>query len=165
MLLHTFEELIGYLKSQNLVRQADSKRQIVEVPSQGAPLPGNLLIKWEKDLPFINIVHFMIEKIPADRLSELESAIARVNNKLELAGFYIDHDSMRLYARLIVPVLPPHGIEATDLNTLGGICVRSGQEFRDTFQAVVDGRPGAEASQIYRALAEKKRAAAGQPSQ
>jgi hypothetical protein len=155
MLLRNFEEFFGYLKGQTLILQFDSKRQIVEIPSHAAPLPGNLLMKWEKDLPFLQMVHFMIEKLPPDRVSELEAAIARVNNKLELAGFYIDHDSMRLYSRLIVPVL--HGIEAADLNTLAGICVRSGQEFRDTFQAVVDGRPGAEVNQIYLALAEAKR--------
>jgi hypothetical protein len=161
--LHSFDELMGYLKLNNLVGRYDNVHQVVEVPSRAAPLPGNLILKWEKELPFLQIVHFMIEEIPRDRLGELETAIARVNNKLELAGFYIDHDTMRLYARMIVPVLPPHGIEAADLNTLGGICARSGQEFLETFQAVANGTPGAEASQFYLAWAAKRKAA--QPNQ
>lgn len=149
--LQSFDDLVAFLVENKLPHRLDVAHQLVELPSNAAPLPGNLYLRWEKTVPFMQIIHFMLENLPEDRLSEVEAAIARLNNTLEVGGFGIDHEQRRLYCRLTVPVLPPDGINPMTLNQLGIGVVRNARTFVDPLKEVVEGKPGTTIIELVKA--------------
>ena len=153
--LTTFDQLLSFLAENKFPHAVDRAHQVVELPSKAAPLPGNLLIRWEKRLPFVQFIQFMIDDVPAARIQELEGAIARINCALEVPGVGLDHARRRLYFRLTMPVFAPEGIAATTFHRMGQACVAQAKDLHAAFQAVVDGNPGAEIERIAR----EKRAA------
>lgn len=159
-MIQSFEQFVKFLGDNKVPNRVDAERQIVELPSKGAPLPGNLLIKWEKQIPFLQIIHFMIENVPADRVRDIETAIIRLDNRLEVGGFGFDHTTNRLYNRLTVPVMPPDGINPMAINQLGTGVVRSAKEFLDVFQEIVGGMSGEKAIELVEMVAAKRKAAA-----
>src|SRR5262249_45665839 len=114
----SFEQLLQFLVDNKVPHNRDLERQLIELPSNAAPLPGNRYLRWEKSVPFLQIIHFMIENVPVDRIRELETAIIRLDNKLEVGGFGFDHDMRKLYCRLVVPVYPHDGLNPMTLDKL-----------------------------------------------
>jgi hypothetical protein len=157
--VQNFEQLVKFLNDNKVPNKVDVERQVIEMPSKGAPLPGNLYVKWEKSVPFIQIIHFMIESVPADRVREVETAVVRLDNQLEVGGFGFDHSHNRLYVRLTVPVFPSDGLNPMTLNQLGHGVVRNCKEFLEAFQEVIGGKPGADIVSIYEAIVLKRKAA------
>jgi hypothetical protein len=158
--VQNFEQFLKFLGDNKVPNRVDAERQIIELPSKGAPLPGNLLIKWEKQVPFIQIIHMMIENVPADRIRDLETAIIRLDNRLEVGGFGFDHQSNRVYNRLTVPVIPPAGIDPLAISQLGHGVIRSGKEFLEVFQEIVGGKSGEQVFELLDAVVAKRKAAA-----
>jgi hypothetical protein len=155
----TFQELVAFLVDNSFPHAVDASAQIVELPSKGAPLPGNLYIRWETKIPFVQIIHLMIDAIPPERIKDVETAIVTLNNALELPGFGLDHANRRLYCRFTVPVLPPEGITTVTLNRLSMGCVGHARDFLSAFQAIVRGEPGASIVRLAQEAAQARAAA------
>lgn len=156
-----FNALVTFLEANKYPFRANKDAQLVELPSNASPpLSGNLIIKWEKHMPFFSIIHFMIDNVPADRIADVETAITRLNCKLEVPGFGFDHSSNRLFFRLVVPVMAPLGVPAVAFNELGKGCVKEAKELYPSLKAVVDGRPGSQILEIVGEIA-KANAAGG----
>ncbi len=161
--LTSFEQFVTFLTENKVPHRADAASQVVEMPSNAAPLPGNLFVKWERTVPFLQLIQFMVNGVPAERVRELEAAMARLNNQLEVGGFGLDHQNRRLYCRLTVPVLPPDGIDAMHIDKLARGVVRNGQEFLEAFTKVIAGEPGETIVSIYETIAKERQAAAAAP--
>ncbi len=155
--LRTFEELVAFLVKQQFPHTVDPANRIVQLPSKAAPLPGNLMIKWHAHMPFIQIVHYMIENVPETRVRALETALCRLNHLYEVPCFGLDHDARRLYYRITMPVFPTDGLNPTTLNALGQGCVKAAREFLEPLSMIVNGRPGEEMDAV---LAEVSKARA-----
>ena len=149
--VHTFEELVKYLTDNKIGFAHDAETQSLELPSQASPpLIGNLYIRWEKQVPFIQIIHFMAEDVPEDRTRELETAIVRLDNSFEIGGFGFDHANRRLYCRLTIPAFPADGINPDTINQVGNGITRVAVEFIDVFKDVINGKPGDQVIEIYK---------------
>lgn len=149
--IHNYSELVKFLEDSKIPHHKNDQAQLIELPSNASPpLTGNLYIKWERSVPFIQIVQFMVDDVPAERLRDLETAILRLDNQLEVGGFNFDYDRRRLYCRLTVPVFPPDGIQWATLNQLAAGVVRNGKEFIDAFKEVLGGKSGEHIIDIYR---------------
>jgi hypothetical protein len=155
-----FQQFVSFLQ-ENSVPHSVVDAETVEVPSKGAPLPGNLYVKWHSQIPFLQLVHFMYVDVPESRLAELETAIARLNHVLETGGFGIDHKLRRLYCRFTVPCFPPEGITPTTFNQLAHGLVRNAKEFYETFGLVISGRAGSEITDIYTEIVKARQTAPG----
>ncbi len=140
--LSSFDDLVAFLARENVPHDIDREAQVVELPTNEASLPGRLYLRWEKHVPFINMVQFVAIDVPVARIAELERAIARLNNKLDVPGFGLDDANRRLYNRTCIPV--PAGIEPALLNQLGLGCITQAKQFAPAFRAVIDGKPGAD---------------------
>jgi hypothetical protein len=152
--VHTFADLVKYLTENNIPYRADEEAQTVEVPSgQSPPLFGNTYVRWERAVPFIQIIQFMVDDVPADRVTELEAAIVRVNNTLEVGTFGFDHANRRLYSRLTVPLFP-EGLATAAVNKLCNFCVSIAVDFLDPMQAVIGGKPGAQVIELFKEKAK-----------
>jgi hypothetical protein len=155
-----YEGLVGFLEQNRFPHAANPALRTVEIPSKAAPLSGNLLVKWEPNLPLLQLVQFMIDDVPEGRIADLETALVRLNCVLELPGFGFDHARRRLFCRLTIPVFPPEGITPGAFHRLAQTCVNHAKEMYPSFLAVVEGAPG---DQIARLVQENAvRAAAAQ---
>lgn len=157
--VQSFDQLIQFLNDNKVPNRFSQQDQVVELPSNGAPLPGNLIIRWEKKVPFIQMVHFMIENVPADRIRDVETAVVRLDNRLEVGGFGFDHANNRLYCRLTIPAFPPDGINPMTINQLGHGIVRNAKEFLPVFQDIIGGAPGEQVIELFEAATAKRKAA------
>jgi len=162
--VHTFDELVKFLTENNVQFRSDPQAWVMELPTQSPPLVGNLYVRWEKAVPFLQIIQFMVDGVPAERVHDVETAIIRLNNTLEVGGFGFDHTARRLYCRMTIPVFQPDGINPIAINQLGNGIVRNALEFLEVFQAVIGGKSGETVVDIYKALAEKRRGPAAPPS-
>lgn len=153
----TFDDLVRFLTDSEIPYHADAALQVVVLPSNVAPLPGNLYVKWEKGIPFLQLLRFMIEDVSAERVRELETAIVRLDNRLEVGGFQFDHDRRRLHCRLTVPVFAPEGISSTTFIRLCDGVVANAKTYVAAFAEIVRGSPGDQIIAICEDL-EKRRA-------
>lgn len=150
--LHSFAELLKYIEDAKIPYHKNADAQLIELPSNASPpLSGNLFIKWERSVPFLQLIQFMVDDVPADRVRELETAIVRLDNQLEVGGFGFDHERRRLYCRLTVPAFPADGVTWAALDQLAAGVVRNGKEFVDAFKEVLAGKPGDQIIELYRA--------------
>jgi hypothetical protein len=162
--VHSFEQLAAFLSQNQIPHTVDVAHTLIEVPARAAPLPGNLVMKFHRHMPFINIIQFMVNDVPPARVHDLETAIIRLNCLYEVPGFGLDHDTRRLYYRLAVPIFPPDGINPLVLNELGKGVVKAAREFYDAFQAVLAGRPGTQMDAILAEIAAQRKASQSPPS-
>src|SRR5215831_6507607 len=98
----SFADLLTFLSETSTPHTADLERQTVEL-STTAP-PGTMVIRWEKALPYVQIIHIMVTDVPAARRAHVEEAICRANNAIALPGFGYAYDKDFIYMRLCVPM-------------------------------------------------------------
>jgi hypothetical protein len=99
MTLHGFQDLVEYLLTQGVTLTPDNATQVVEIPTTTGAL---MYLRWEKELPLVQIVHLAVVDIPPERLSAAEHAIALINHAAPLAGLALDHERRFTYFRLTV---------------------------------------------------------------
>jgi hypothetical protein len=157
--VQSFDQFLQFLNDNKVPNRVNLQDQVIELPSNAAPLPGNLIVKWEKKIPFVQMVHFMIENVPVDRIRDVETAIVRLDNRLEVGGFGFDHAQNRLYCRLTIPVFPPDGINPMTINQLGHGIVRNAKEFLAVLQEIVAGASGEKVVELFEASTAKRKAA------
>lgn len=151
-LVHTYDELVKLLTEEKVTFRTDAETQVVELASgKTPPLLGNIYVRWEKAVPFIQLIQFMVDDVPAERVHEVETAIVRLNNTLEVGGFGFDHSNRRMYCRLTLPVFAEIGIEADVIQKICNGVVRNALEFLDAFKAVIADQPGEQVIELYKA--------------
>src|SRR5258706_16411562 len=131
--LTSFDDLVAFLAANKFPHQLDRAGQVVELPTNDPSLPGNLYLRWEKQLPFIQFIQFVIADVPVARVNDVSRACVLLNNKIEVPGFGFDDDARRLYNRTVVPVVP--SIDPMLVNRLGQGCVKQAQAFAPAFKA------------------------------
>ncbi len=146
--LTSFDDLASLLDRDKTKHVIDRQHQVIEIPTDAPPLPGNLYLRWEKQVPFVQLIHAVLLDVPSARVLDIERAITVLNNAIALPGFGFDEDSRRLYYRIVVPVFPPQGIEAEVLQRLVEGCVRTARQYQTAFMAVVAGRSGGDIVEI-----------------
>lgn len=137
-----FASLVTFLETNQIPHAVNREAQLVELPSKAAPMPGNLIIKWEKTKHVVSMIQFMFDDVPADRLRDIETAIVRINCAIEMPGIGFDHARSRIFYRVVAPVLPPEGITPASFNQLGQACVRLAKDLYPSFKAIIEGRAG-----------------------
>lgn len=146
--LTSFDELASLLERDKTKHAIDRQHQVIELPTDAPPLPGNLYLRWEKHAPFVQLIHGVILDVPAPRVLDIERACAVLNNAIVLPGFGLDENSRRLYYRVVVPVFPPQGIEAEVLQRIVEGTIRTARQYQPAFMAIVAGRSGGDIVEI-----------------
>lgn len=140
--LTKFDDLIEYLKENNVPHKAEPAEQGVEVGVSGPQGDaGSVYIRWEKDLPYVQVIYPFIGDVPDARVPDIESAIVRVNNVIKLPGFGYEHGNKLIYMRLVVQ-LYDGSIGATAFQRQVLAVIQNAKEFVGAFQDVVNGAPG-----------------------
>ncbi|MGE3768853.1 MAG: hypothetical protein AB7L94_41765 [Kofleriaceae bacterium] len=156
----TFEDFASYLETNKVRHNIDREARVVELAVNAPPLPTSIFVKWERALPIFTFVQMMIDKVPVERISDLESAIVRLNTSMEIGGFSYDYQRNRLFARFSVPLFAPEGITPASFQKTFQLVVANARGFVPIFQKVIAGAKGADIEQIVKDHAAQMKAQA-----
>lgn len=138
-----YEDLLKYLADTNVPRRENHDERSVEIPVTMPPLSGTLFMRWERQLPYLQVLHPFILNVPVLRVREIETAITRVNVSLPSPGLGFHHDKSFLYMRRCMPVYVD-GIATTSLQKDISLVLETARTYLGCLREIVDGKPGAE---------------------
>jgi hypothetical protein len=139
-----FADMEELLKSDGVQYMKDDTERAVQIPTETGPFKGNLFIRWEKTLPYVNAICPVIFDIPADRMAAVETACLRINHAIALPGFCVDPERRFVYFRVTVPI-EPGGMEAAFYRLMMMAAIHNARDFLAALQGVVAGSSPEEA--------------------
>jgi hypothetical protein len=122
--LVTFADLLALLKESRVPHEVDMAAQVVELPANAPPFVGHTLIRWEKKLPYVQIIAPMVRNIT-----------------ISLPGFGYEYDRNFVYMRLCVPMYEEGMLVKSFRNQIASV-VSNARQFLVPFQKVVTGEHG-----------------------
>lgn len=147
----SLEDLITILSEQGVPHRAELPNRMLYLEAASG-LPGPIAIHWQPQVPFLTVTQLVLREVPGVRIAELERAIVRANHHVQVPAFGFDHRRSDLYYRVAAPVYV--GIDSNIVDRLARGVIATAKEFSSSFQAVVDGRAGADFADIYRSYAQ-----------
>jgi hypothetical protein len=156
-MLASFEDLVAFLESQSIPHRVVPEEQKVVIPTRAKDIESELAILWGHEHSMVQCVHPLPFKVSEERISEIESAIARINHALMLPGFGLDHKNSYVYYRLNIP-LRDHGASVTELEELFKTCVTTSSNFYSLLSEVNTGEVDANEVIEFAALIYKTKA-------
>jgi hypothetical protein len=151
----SFRDLLAYLSEQNVPHAVNTQTQVVEIPTKSPPLEGIVYLRWEKELPYVQVIHPLALNVPAHRVNDIEKALSRANNAIALPGFGFDYERGTLYFRLTLPMFAEGMLASTFQRMILG-CVNNARDFFLAFRGIIDGRPGEEVLEAAIAFAQAR---------
>jgi len=151
-----FEDLLAFLSESNVPFQVDNAAKVAVLPLNEPPLVGQILIRWEKQLPYVQILYPLVRDVPAERRGEVEHAICRANNTISLPGFGYEYSSNFIYFRLTVPMYEEGMLALSFRRQVEGV-ISNSRDFLVPFQQVVAGEPGEKILQLAVAAAQARK--------
>lgn len=130
--LASFQDLCDYLREEGVNFAPNVATQVAEVPTNNG-LP--MCLRWEMQLPLVQIVQLAVADIPDDRLAATEHTIALLNHAAPLAGFALDHERRFAYFRLTMLRDDKDQITVPQLNQALRAAVANVHDFMPLLQA------------------------------
>src|SRR5688572_29382718 len=97
--IHDFSELVHHLHERAYVTAGvDSASRTVEIATE----LGALVLRWDVDVPILQLIHLLDVPIVPQRTGAVEGAVCRVNNSLPLPGFGVEVARGVIYYRVCV---------------------------------------------------------------
>lgn len=157
--LTKFEDLVAYLTESKIPHRADAEHLAVQLPVDNPPNAGAVFVRWERGLPYVQVIYAFLE-VPPARIQAIESAICRANNSIKLPGFGFEYDSRYIYMRLAVQ-LYDGGIPAESFRRMVLAVLENARELVEGFRGVVN---GAEPERVVELAIAAAKASATKPS-
>ena len=102
--LKSVEDLAAFLVKNGVPHQLDKEHHICQVATRPPAIPMPVIVRWETEIPYINIIQQMSGPIPDERIAEIEAAVAHINDVAMIPGFGYSYANKVAYYRLTVPV-------------------------------------------------------------
>lgn len=145
--LHTYEDLATYLRENNVPHKPDAANMAVELPVAFPVEAGSIYVRWETDLPYVQVIYPFIGNVPEARAPEVMAAICIVNNQVKLPGFGYEPANHLIYMRLCVQ-LYDDGISPTAFQRQINAVLQNARELAGAFRDVVAGAPSKDVLQL-----------------
>jgi hypothetical protein len=139
--IKSYEELLATLRANNVTHNANPSNQTIEVRTAADAFGNILYLRWEKHLPFVQIIQPMIQNVAPARVVAVEAAMARINNAAVFAGLGFDYATHLLYFRITAPILP-EGIRSDMIQAYMQGAVINASEVVEAMRRVVAGASG-----------------------
>ncbi|HKA90442.1 MAG TPA: hypothetical protein VKE22_22425 [Haliangiales bacterium] len=152
----TFQDCLAYFAELKVPHKIDAATQLIEIPTELPPLVGQHYIRFEKALPYVQLIQPMVRDVPADRRAEVEHAICVANNTVPLPGFAYQYQNNFIYYRLTLPMYE-EGMLATSFQKQQLSLLKNARDFLIPFRQVVDGKPGSQILDLAVAFATASR--------
>jgi hypothetical protein len=144
--LDSFDDLIAFLGAEGATFRHDTAAQLVQL-SIGAPTGGSLFVRWERTLPYLQVVATILSDVPEDRLREVMDAVIRLTHALPLPGFGVDLTRRQIYFRTTLTV-SDDGLPVDVLKRAILAVAASARDFAGPLDKVVKAEPGARVLQL-----------------
>jgi hypothetical protein len=141
-----FADLVTYLEESKVPHRKDAASQVIELPIT-APVHGVVYVRWDKRLPYVQVLLPFVTGVPDDRLHEVETAIVRANAINPVPGLGFEHAHKFVYMRLCVPVYE-EGIRALSFQKQVIAVLQLAADFAAPFRDIVAGAPGASVMEL-----------------
>jgi hypothetical protein len=128
----------------------------VHLPAASPALGGPLYIRWDQQLPFIQIVQPMINVVPPERVSDVEAAMGRLNAVAAFPGLGLEYQTFALYCRATA-TLDEGSVRTATLRHIIQVTISNAREFLLAMTDIVAGARGAD---VIKSLMAKRAAAA-----
>jgi hypothetical protein len=155
-LITSFTELVAQLEADKVPHRVDADAQVVHLPAASPALAGPLYIRWDKQLPFIQIVQTMINVVPRERVSDVEAAMGRLNAVAAFPGLGLEYQTFALYFRATA-TLDEGSVRTATLRHIIQVTIANALEFLPAMTDIVAGAAGAD---VIKSLMAKRAAAA-----
>jgi hypothetical protein len=139
--LASFEDLIAFLTKSGIPHHVDAADHAVEVSTTPPALAAPVIVRWEPAIPYIQIIQELTNRVPDDRVRDLEAALARVNDVAMIAGYQFSYQTRVVYYRLTVPIYDG-GIASDALDHAMTAVLNNAVQLEPAIAKVVAGTPG-----------------------
>src|SRR5690349_13083525 len=136
-----YDDLIAFLKENNVPHKAEPEKLTVHVTVGDPQKVSDVHIRWEKDLPYVQVIFPFVPEVPPNRIADVESAICRANNQMKLPGFGLEYQSCFVYMRTVIQ-LAEDGVAAHLFQRQVFSVIQNASELVGAFRDVVAGAPG-----------------------
>lgn len=136
----SFAQFVTFLNEQGVPNGANLVEQVVELPVQTPPLEDVVHIRWEKALPYIQLICVMVRDVAPDRVRAIETACCVANNTIALPGFGFDYSRRSVYFRQTV--LVKDSIDSDFLKQMVLAVATNARQFLIPFRRVAAGENG-----------------------
>lgn len=143
VIIRSYQDILNLLARDGILHQADPPDLSVRIPTARGAVEGLMLLRWQERDGVMQLIHPLPLRARADRLSEVEGAILRLNHALALPGFGLDHGSGQLYYRATLPVVPD-GVTDRTVQSVFRAVVRSVYDLLPALRRVVEEGASAE---------------------
>jgi hypothetical protein len=141
--LTQFADLVALLRQTNVPHKAFAASQTLEIPVASPPLTGTIGVRWDLNMPYVQIVLPFVEHVPEERVADVETAICRANTLIALPGLGFQYDKHFVFMRRAL-VIDADGLPSvTFQRQLLGV-VQLARDFIGPFREVIGGHPGAD---------------------
>src|SRR5262245_14243188 len=90
--LTNFQSLRDLLVHDKMKVLANESEQSVSIPMEFLGQRVVQVIRWQSKDHVVQFIQPMLTSVPAERLSALEAAVARLNHALAFPGFDLNHE-------------------------------------------------------------------------
>lgn len=138
-----YDDLLALLTRDRVPHQADPEGRSAAIPTARGPLTGVLVLRWQEEQGVLPFIQTLPVTVPPDRVSAVESALARLNHALILPGFGINHEARTLYYRVLMPLFPGRPPRDEDVRTMFRAVVKTAADFLPALRRVAleEGNP------------------------
>jgi hypothetical protein len=141
--LNKFSDIDAFLSENNVPHKSDLTSQAIELPVTTPPLSGVMYVRWDRKLPYVQLVYPFVGYVPAERVQEVESGICHANTVIPLPGFGFEYEKRFVYMRLCVPIFEEGMLVSSFQRLLLGV-LQNAKDFIGPFRDVVAGQEGAQ---------------------
>lgn len=140
----TYGELLALLNHDGVPHQANITTKEVVIPTQKGALDSVLLIRFQEEQGVLQFIQLLTLEVPPERIPAVESALARLNAVLVVAGFELSHETRRLAYRATLPLFPRGGLLSSEIQAYFRMAVKTASDFLPTFARIAEGQAGPE---------------------
>jgi hypothetical protein len=140
--LRSFEDLVAFLVKQEIPHQVDAPDHAVQVATKPPALPNVVFVRWEQQIPYLQVMQQLAGPVPDDRVREVETALAHVNDVAMIPGYGYSYETKVIYYRLSVPIYDGE-ISSDALDRAMTTVLNNALQLAPALRKVVEGSPGA----------------------
>ena len=138
-LVESFEQLVALLKKDSVNHKVKPESNMVMIPVEKGPIDGVLLISWDQNKRVASFIQPMTIEVPKETLSELETAIVRMNHALPVPGLGFNHGENAAYFRIALPFQAPGGLPPVSIRGAFTRTLAEAAHLQRTLEGIVNG--------------------------
>ena len=138
-LVRNFQELLQLLNRDSVTHQANLEAEEAIIPTQMGELASALILRWRTADGALQFIQPLPFDIAPEQLSNMESALCRLNFGMAFSGFALSHEARRVLYRLTLPLFVRGGLLPAEIKAYFSITVKTAADSLPVLKRVASG--------------------------